>query len=79
MWFINRTDAEALLATIPRHLDWNYAVTPHGCGPGYGIMVSNADGIITEAWDGETDLTATIAARREEINKLQRLVPKPEP
>ena len=76
MWFVNRENAEALLAASAPHQipGLVYSVAPNGCGPGYGILVTNADGVITEAWDGESDLTQEVAEHDEEIRRLQRFV-----
>ena len=85
MWFVNREDAEALLARSAAHQlpDFVYAVAPNGCGPGYGILVTNDDGVVTEAWDGESDLTQEVAEHQHEIERLQRVVmlrrDRPEP
>ena len=84
MWLVNREDAEALLARSAAHQlpDFAYAVAPNGCGPGYGILVTNADGVVTEAWDGESDVTQEVAEHQDEIARLQRLVmqrDRPEP
>lgn len=80
-WFVHRAEAEALLATIERQPAFTYEVMPNGCQSGWGIVVSDADGIITEAYDGEMELTRAVTelARKAEDDrrKYQALRPHP--
>lgn len=72
-WFITREEADQYLARITRNPNYSYTVVPHGCAPGWAVEVRDADGVlITEAYDGEVELAATMAERNEEIKEIER-------
>ena len=54
-WFPTREQAEAFMETITKDPNYTYTVMPNGCGPGWGVEVKDAEGIlVTEAYDGSS-------------------------
>jgi len=56
-WFLTQEEAEELLVTVERVPKYTYDVMPNACGPGFGIAVFNADGVLlTESYSPELGL-----------------------